>query len=77
MSLGGVFKIFALLGFMGALFSRRRKSAILVHFSDKPASLKICQSDGSVSTESLESLVETRYAVGDLASSIAYQIVFC
>ncbi|KAF7338315.1 AB hydrolase-1 domain-containing protein [Mycena venus] len=66
LNLGGLFKIFALIGgFMGALFSASRrgaKSSVLVHFSEKPASLKICRPDGSVSTESLKSLVETRCA---------------
>ncbi|KAK7014882.1 AB hydrolase-1 domain-containing protein [Favolaschia claudopus] len=51
--------------FMGALFSVgrrwRKSSTILLHFSEKPASLRIRNtSDGSVSTESLENLVEIR-----------------
>ncbi|KAJ6596869.1 Alpha/Beta hydrolase protein [Mycena vulgaris] len=47
---------------MGALFSlagRRTKSPLL-HFSDTPASVKIRQSDGSTTTESLKNLVEER-----------------
>ncbi|KAJ7905470.1 Alpha/Beta hydrolase protein [Mycena olivaceomarginata] len=48
---------------MGALFSVRRrtgKNSVLLHFADKPASLSIRKPDGSVSTESLANLVETR-----------------
>jgi hypothetical protein len=62
MSLGSVFKVFTLF-FMGALFSVRRrtgKNSVLLHFADKPASLSIRKPDGSVSTESLANLVETR-----------------
>ncbi|KAF8212259.1 Alpha/Beta hydrolase protein [Mycena galopus ATCC 62051] len=62
--LGGAFTVFALVS-MGALLSvarRRSKPSTLVHFSDKPASLAIRRSDGSVFTQSLESLVDTRCA---------------
>jgi hypothetical protein len=71
----GVFKVFALIGFMGALFSvsRRRNKSVVVHFPDTPASLEIRQSDGSVSRESLKSLVETRYVIGHVGRSSAEQ----
>ncbi|KAJ6502571.1 Alpha/Beta hydrolase protein [Mycena sanguinolenta] len=47
---------------MGSLFSAisRKSKPILIHFSDKPALLKVRQSDGSVSPESLDRLVETK-----------------
>ncbi|KAJ7109353.1 AB-hydrolase YheT [Mycena epipterygia] len=59
----GLFEFLTLVGFMGALFSvagRRNKSDTLLHFSDTPASVEIRQSDGSISTESLQSLVLTK-----------------
>ncbi|KAJ7685180.1 Alpha/Beta hydrolase protein [Mycena polygramma] len=57
-----VFEVCALLTFMGALFSvrRRRSKSVVLHFPDTPASLEVRQSDGSVSTESIQSLVKTR-----------------
>ncbi|KAJ7097949.1 AB-hydrolase YheT [Mycena belliarum] len=60
----GLFSLLALSVVMGAgtLFriAGWRSKAPSIHFSDTPASVKIRQPDGSIATESLQNLVETK-----------------